>query len=252
MWLAFVGCALMSLTACGAGPTRTDDPSKTATHVTSGSTTQSPTVRARMHGHDVHGAAMRDAVARGDVDVARREAKILAELRIEGDIDPTWRKHLGAMNAAAARVAAAKDVVEASRDLPAVARTCGDCHAALGRPGPIVGEPPAEASGTVPRMKRHQWAAERMWDGLVIPSDDAWRAGARVLADAPLEPEALTPGKTPVPKVDALAQSVHDVAHAASGATTPSERAAVYGKVMRSCTDCHQRLGGGPPAPRTR
>lgn len=205
-----------------------------------------------MHDHDVHGAAMRDAVARGDLDAARREAKVLAELRIDGGVEPTWRKNLDAMNTAAARVAEARDLPAASRGLSAVARTCGGCHATLGGPGPIVGEPPGEGSGVGPRMKRHQWAAARLWDGLVVPSDDAWRAGARVLADAPLEPELLTPGKTPVPKVGTLARSVHELAHKASEAESAVDRGKVYGELMSTCSACHEWLGGGPPPSRPR
>lgn len=209
-------------------------------------TPESPAVRARMHDHDKHGAALRDAIARADLDAARREAKVLSDLRIEGPIDPTWRRRLDAMNAAASRLVEAKDLGQASLRLSDLARTCGDCHATLGGPGPIVGTPPAEASGAVPRMKRHYWAAARLWEGLVVPSDDAWKVGASVLADAPLEPEALTPGMTPVPKVGALARSVRDVAKKASGATSPADRATAYAEVISSCSTCHQWLGGGP------
>lgn len=218
--------------------------------LTSARAPESPTLRARMRDHDRHGTAMRDAVARGDLDAARREAKVLAELRIDGGIEPTWRKNLDAMNAAAARVAQAKDLAEASRGLAGVARTCGNCHAMLGGPGPIVGEAPAEASGVVPRMKRHQWAVARLWDGLVVPSDDAWRAGARVLADAPLEPELLTPGKSPVPKVGTLARSVQELARKAAVVESEVDRGAVYGELMSTCSTCHQWLGGGSPAAR--
>lgn len=199
-----------------------------------------------MRDHDEHGVALRDAIARADLDSARREAKVLADLRIEGPVDPTWRRKLDAMNQAAARVLEAKDLAQASRGLSALATTCGDCHASLGGPGPVVGTPPAEASGAVPRMKRHYWAAARLWDGLVVPSDDAWKAGANVLADAPLEPEALTPGKTPVPKVGVLARSVRDVAKKAIAATSPADRGAAYAEVISSCSSCHEWLGGGP------
>jgi mono/diheme cytochrome c family protein len=206
-----------------------------------------------MRDHDVHGAAMRDAVARADLDAARREGMALATLRLDGEIDPTWRRKLDAMNAAAARVAEAKDLADASRGLSAVARTCGECHATLGGPpGPVVGEPPSEASGVLPRMRRHEWAAARLWDGLVVPSDDAWRAGAHVLAGAPLEPEALTPGKTRVPKIDSMVRSVRDVAQKASVAKSTADRVEVYGELMSTCSDCHGWRGGGPPAARAR
>jgi len=205
-----------------------------------------------MRDHDVHGARLRDAVAGASVDAARREAKVLAELRIEGSVEPTWRRQLDAMNTAAATVVNAKDLTEASRGLAAVARTCGDCHATLGGPGPVVGEPPAEGSGVGPRMTRHQWAAARLWDGLVAPSEDAWKAGARVLIDAPLVPEALTPGKSPAPAIADLSSSVHELGRKARVVDAAIDRGAVYAELMATCSACHLRLGGGPPEAKPR
>jgi len=205
-----------------------------------------PTLKARMRDHDRHGAAMRDAVARASLDDARREGKVLAELRIEGGIEPSWRKHLDAMNAAAQTVADAKDLTGASVGLAAVARACGDCHASLGGPGPVVGDPPGEGSGVGIRMARHQWAAARLWDGLAVPSEDAWKAGARVLTDAPLEPDTLTPGKSPAPAIGGLASAVHDLGRRARAVETAVDRGAVFGELMATCGACHNRLGGGP------
>jgi mono/diheme cytochrome c family protein len=244
--LLLLGTLAISLAGCRSDKAaRVDSAGEPAT-LTSARGPESPTLKARMHDHDAHGAAMRDAVARADLDATWREAKSLAELRIDGGIEPTWRKNLDAMNAAAARVAEAKDVAEASRGLAGVARTCGNCHTTLGGPGPVVGEAPHESVEVVPRMQRHQWAAARLWDGLVVPSEDAWKAGARVLADAPLEPELLTPGKSPVPAIGTLARSVQELARKASVAEA-LDRDAIYGELVSTCSACHLRLGGGPP-----
>ena len=238
--LAQAGCRNDSLAQANVAP---GDP----VAVTSARPSDPATFKARMRDHDLHGAAMRNAVARADLEAARREATTLAELRLAGGIEPPWRRQLDAMNAAAARVAAAKDVPEMSRNVAAVARTCGDCHATLGGPVLPVGEPPEPGSGVAARMMRHQWAAARLWDGLVAPSQEAWRAGARVLADAPLEPETLTPGKSPAPAIGTLARSVHDLGQKAKVVTSGVDRAAVYGELLATCSACHLRLGGGPP-----
>jgi hypothetical protein len=186
-----------------------------------------------MRGHDAHGAAIREAVARGDLDTARRESRVLAELRPQGDLVPAWRKPLEAMNAAAARLAEATDIGAASHALGALARTCGDCHATLGGPAAPIGEAPeAEDGGVTLRMKRHQWAEARLWDGLVVPSDRAWRAGAHALADAPLVPAAA-------PAADVLAQSVHALGRKAIVVGAPVDRGAVYGELMATCASCH-------------
>ena len=151
------------------------------------------------------------------------------------------------MNAAAARVAEAKDLTEMSRGVAAVARTCGDCHATLGGPTIIVSEVTMDAPGVLPRMLRHQWAAARLWDGLGGPSQDAWRGGARVLMDAPLEPEGLTPDRSPAPAIGTLASSVHQLGRKARVVESGVDRAAVYADLIATCSACHSRLGGGPP-----
>jgi len=133
---------------------RTSDPSPSKTPAA-----QTPTVKTLMKDHEKHGAAMRDAVARGELDAAKHEARILAGIHLEGSIDAAWRKKLEAMNAAASRVAGSQDIREASRNLGGVAKTCGDCHTLLNRPGPIVGEFDAQASGAGPLMLQHEWAA---------------------------------------------------------------------------------------------
>ena len=224
-----------------------------------GSVTEAPTaassetseaaVRASMHGHDKHGDAMRDAMARGDLDGAKGEANVLAELRVAGPTSGLFRHLLDAMKDAAAQASGASDLKRASHDVGIVAKTCGDCHQVFGRPGMIVGQPAAPACGVRASMQRHQWAAEQLWEGLVVPSDDAWSAGALALADTPLAPEALTPGKSPVPRVGELAQTVHDLGHRAGAVERVDVRADLYGQMLATCADCHKWLGGGPPPP---
>jgi hypothetical protein len=95
-------------------------------------------------------------------------------------------------------------------------------------------------------MQRHRWAAARLWEGLVVPSDEAWKAGALALSDAPLSPELLTPGKSPVPKVGELELSVHDLGRRAQTLVGADARAELYGQALATCSACHQWLGGGP------
>jgi cytochrome c2 len=199
-----------------------------------------------MQGHEKLGEAMRDAVARGALEEAKGEARLLSELRIEGPGTELWRRMLEATKAAAARVASASDLKDASRGVAVVAKTCGDCHTVLGRPGTTVGDGGPPGSDVRAFMRRHQWAAERLWEGLVVPSDDAWKWGALSLSEAPLAPEQLTPGKSPVPRVGELAQTVHVLANKGVDVERADVRADLYGDVLVTCAECHQWLGGGP------
>ena len=176
---------------------------------------------------------------------ARREAKVLADLRIAAGDGPDWRGKVDALNAAARAESTTADVLAASRGLSAVARTCGSCHQSLG-PVAIVGDLVPDDGGVIPRMKRHEWAATKLWVGLVVPSDAAWEAGAALLAEAPLAPELLTPDKSPAPRVVALVQSVHDLAVRASRAKSTEDRVDVYADLVATCSGCHEWLGGGP------
>lgn len=208
--------------------------------------TQSPTVTLRMQDHQMLSGAMRDAVVRGDLEQAKREAASLALLSIEGPIAEVWQRRLSAMSVAALRVVGAADRNEAAQALGPLASTCAECHLRLGRPWPAVGAPAGQASGVRPFMVRHEWAIAQMWDGLAIPSDDAWKAGAHALAEEPIAPETLTPGKTPVPRVGELEQAVHDLGRKAEAAGRGPDRAKVFGDTMATCAECHQWLGGGP------
>jgi hypothetical protein len=243
--------AVLTISGCKAtspGETAGAGPVTEAPTTATGETSEAA-VRASMQGHDKHGDAMRDAMVRGDLDGARGEAKVLAEMRVAGPTSGLFRHLLGAMKDAAAQAAGASDLKGAGHDVAMVAKTCGDCHQAFGRPGTIVGQPAAPASGVRASMQRHQWAAEQLWEGIVVPSDEAWSAGALALADAPLAPEELTPGKSPAPRVGELAQTVHDLGRRAGAVERVDVRADLYGQMLGTCADCHRRLGGGPTPP---
>lgn len=199
-----------------------------------------------MRDHGERGTAVRDAVARGDLDTAKRSAEALAQLRSEDPSDAAWNRRFEAVNAAAAQVAQSSDLDSAAHATALLAKACGDCHAALGGPKPTAGESMAQASGVRPTMLRHQWAAIRLWEGLVVPSDDAWKTGAHTLSDQALAAELLTPGKTPVPKVGQLVESVRDFGRKGEAAESADARADIYGKMLGTCASCHAWLGGGP------
>ena len=185
---------------------------------------------------------MKAAVIRGDLNAFKQAAQLLAERSMEGSIAPEWKTHLEGMQNAARTGRDAPDLESAALALGDTGRACAACHAQLGNPRFELGDPPAEGSGASLHMVRHQWAADRMWEGLMGPSDDAWIKGCEVLAEAPLHQEAAT-GPVSVPKpVTELASQAHALANRAR--TAPSEeRGKHYGAFLATCAACHTQLG---------
>ena len=190
--------------------------------------------------HALRGAIVRDAVERGDLKRTKAAANDLVAFVMQYGA-PQPESRLEAMVESARRVAAAQDMRDAAQSFALLAERCGECHVQIGGPASFPAKPPPEALGVVPRMRRHQWASARLWEGLVAPSDEAWKSGAEVISDAPLGPESW-PGQTTSPELDALAASVHDLGVKATSATKASARIAIYGEVLTTCAGCHQRF----------
>jgi hypothetical protein len=237
--LLFAGC---TATDRAPSPFALDSPGRAT--VLSGQPLSPPPFRARTREHARLGIAMRDAVARGDLDDLRRSAEVMDALPIETSLTSAQRERVEAMMVAARRARAAQDVRSAAQAVAALAESCGACHAAYGGLYTVNAEAPPDALGVEPRMRRHGWAAARLWEGLAAPSRDAWRTGARVLADAPLEPVQLAPDPRPADG-GALAASVHELGSTALMLDDAAARAALYGELMTTCARCHGRRAGG-------
>ena len=85
-------------------------------------------------------------------------------------------------------------------------------------------------------MRRHEWAAERLWQALLLQDDDTWIRGAAAFADDPLHGEAVPAGVAP------LAKKVHELGAKAAETTDWDERGALYGEVLATCADCHSKV----------
>jgi hypothetical protein len=236
----------LSWAACGAAPANVRP--WDATEGSSSGEARESIVQAHMRGHEKLAEAMRDALIRGDLEEARGEGRLITQLRLEGPDGALWRQRLDAMKLAAAQVGAAVDLRAASSAAGLVAKTCGECHTVFGRPGILVGQEDPQGSGLAADMRYHQRAAERLWEGLSVPSDEAWNSGALALSQAALVPESLIPGKTPALRLGGLAQTVHGLGSQASTVESVDGRAALYGQVLATCAECHRWLGGGPSA----
>lgn len=208
----------------------------------------SPTAEQMAHHFD-HATRARDALVRGDLDGARGAARELTRIEIS-EVPAGWSPHLVPFEQAARRVADASDLDVAALAFGEVARACGSCHRALEAHVSMTDVPPPLGDDLRSHMQKHLWATDRIWEGLIVPSNTRFVAGCGALADAPLDPATLMPNRTASPEVTELAHRVHELGRNCSRATEGAVQAQIYGELLRTCADCHRRVGaGGPTAP---
>jgi cytochrome c553 len=117
-----------------------------------------------------------------------------------------------------------------------VAQACAHCHQRLGASPKFPGafDAPPDRLDVDSQMKRHQWAVDRMFNGLIGPDDEQWRAGIYVFATSPLQ-------RLDVPDPDAAKQLQMRARKAldARGRLTIEQRAGVYRELLAKCVACH-------------
>lgn len=196
----------------------------------------------QMASHFEESLAIRDALIGGDLETARRRARALTEWKAS-DLRAEAAGYVTEFRAAAQAVMDAPDRGTLARAVGRLAASCGDCH--RGSNVRVELEPaasPAAEPGAVAHMRRHLWAADRLWEGLIVPSDDAWGRGTEALATVALRPETLSPDLPLYPRVEALAQRVHALAEEGSRTADTGARIDVYGGVLATCARCHGLL----------
>ena len=183
-----------------------------------------------------HGAAARtilDALVEGRLEAAQAAGRGLAErLPLPGLPEAPQ----AAVKAEAEALAVAPSVEVAALHFGQLSVACGGCHTAQGvtphLPPPAA--PPA-AEGFTEQMQRYHWAAERMWQGLVLPSEAAFheaRAQLNALPTAPFRPAGVD---DPVWGAETLDTVLHEQAQKLG----PGDGAA-YGAVLLMCAACHE------------
>ena len=185
--------------------------------------------RERMHARFAAAKASELALALGDLDRARAEARKIA-IQDEPDFLPEWRPYLDEIRAAAARVDTSPDTITAAKVMAQLGRECARCHEATDAKIAFPRELPP-----ITEMASHQWAAARMWEGVIGPSDERWLAGARTLSGSrlTLTAESGTLG---------IADDAARVKLFAERAMKPADhdaRASLFGDLLASCAHCH-------------
>lgn len=203
-------------------------------------------VEPRMVGHFQNVSQLYAAAAQGQLEAVHAAARELLERETGTGLPPKATPHVEEMRAFAGLAARAPDLRSAASAAARVGASCGSCHKTMKR-GPVykvVSTPPEGSTPVATRMMRHRWAADRLWDGLVGPSEESWRAGTSALKDAPLFTDELTQNVEQYAEVTKLAWTVHEVGALAAGARDQAARADLYGTLLATCAGCHMLLRG--------
>ena len=144
----------------------------------------------------------------------------------------------------ASLIAQASDLDSVAENLGQIAATCGSCHTATGG-GPrfVVGSGPPTGKSQGDTMIRHLWAADRMWEGLVGPSEEAWNAGSQALDRDWAGGRALVQAAADSEATIGYIGRIRALGHQALDTRTPKARAAVYAELLRTCNGCHTSMG---------
>jgi cytochrome c556 len=201
-----------------------------------------------MHGHLDQISAVKAAVIAGDLDAVRAPATWLAEHEQPAGMPSAWAPYVNEMRAQARVAATASDLTTVAYSISEIARSCGDCHSATGFAVAFGYDqrPPEDVQNVTTEMQRHLWAADRMWEGLMGPSDVAWGWGTEMLADVQLNGAQISDDADTAVLVDALAQQVREVGNNGSAAPAGAARSKAYGEFLSLCASCHSLTAGGP------
>lgn len=181
---------------------------------------------------------VRDALVAGRLEKARPPARALAEHRPEA-MPAEWLPFILHMREAAHVVAEAESLERAASGTGALARSCGACHDALDAQIQwIETSPPPAAEDAAAKMRKHRWAADRLWEGVTLPSEEAWLRGVEAFVDLPecsLDPTQEV-DRVRIDRIREQTAALEDEARRAQDLDT---RATVYGRLLATCGACH-------------
>ena len=203
-------------------------------------TAPSESIEDFMTDHFLIATFVRNGVIRGNLNLIRGALDTLA-LQEYGTVAPGgWFRWIAEIQEVAKMTAEVNTLESAASGVATIGRICGDCHQSHSVPITYIATDfhPAGRPGTLQyRMSRHRWAADRMWEGLIGPSDESWQAGARELASVSAEPPVTVPALPAEFSRDLV--RVQEIGQLAVEAETPEQRAAVYASFLSRCAGCH-------------
>jgi mono/diheme cytochrome c family protein len=209
---------------------------------------QIETFAEHMHGHLVHVDAIKTEVIAGNLDATREHSVWLSEHDEPPGMPDAWSPYVKEMRQYAAIAASARDLERVAVAVSEIARTCGECHRTNGaNPEFAAGQrPPQELHDIKTEMHRHLWAANRMWESMIIPSDDAWKSATSMLAEVHLDTAQLTEDPANAARVEELLERARALGELGAATSAGPLRSEQLGKFLSLCARCHTLTGGGP------
>ena len=244
-----LGLAIM-LGACGSSQT-TDDPVDSIAalgtrHAMSGSKAPAQprfenraAVRYHMARHFDDLRAVERLLVANKLEDAKTRAFLLTIPSSDPGMAP-WESQSMHVTAAAVELTKAPTIATACRTEARLAKACAECHTRVPKPPAFAKLPslPADEGTVESKMLRHQWAVDRLWDGMIGASDAAWSAALDVLASTPAPWESADDVAGHAKHLRQLANDARDK----QGTETLDGRAAAYGEIMIACAACHATL----------
>ncbi|MBT8396772.1 MAG: hypothetical protein HKO65_16190 [Gemmatimonadetes bacterium] len=185
-------------------------------------------------------------VVQGDLEKAKAAASWLLEREAGGLWPAGGEQYRQALLNSADRITEAQAVEEVALETGRLAASCGGCHMAQkGGPRFVVGSEAPGGESQEAQMIRHLWAADRLWEGLVGPSEEAWAAGALAMAETQPALARAFRDSPAFGRIGAFLEEVNLLAREAVDAEDLDERADVYGRLLATCDRCHS-IGWGP------
>jgi cytochrome c556 len=181
----------------------------------------------------------------GDLDRAAEGAQWLTNLQGDGEPGGSAQAFLSVIRAEASQIIQSTEVDAAAGMVGRIGAACGGCHLDTGAgPNFVQGSASPEGTSTGKTMIRHLWGADRLWEGLIGPSEASWEAGAQAL-DRDWEAYSEVVESSPSPaKAREYASKLQELGARAKRTEALEVRASVFGEILGSCQGCHAIMGG--------
>lgn len=239
-WVA-LGVALVAVIGCGEeSPTAVPSSPEPETSVR-----ERPTeieMVASMEAHYGASILAHDALQQGDLEAFRSQLALARDQELPASSPPEWRALHQQLKEAASRGATVSDLDAAAGALGSLVLACGTCHEALDM-GPVYPAPaPDDGNDDLETaMLDHKWATERLWEGVTGPWDVAWQRGSAALAV--IQVFGDRGAETLSDDLRRREQELREIGEQAMTTTALDERAALYGRLLSTCGDCHRAIG---------